>query len=341
NNEQEKLSGRDIERSKQYLDKYGSGRDEYFKHRVIGDGWISLYRSLQNGMRSEFVAPLWKSNSLFIGYNAFESPKFGLFSGWHNYSLYYPGRLQPWPLAWDGASVSYYLRFTDASSDFRVFSPQVEAMNWVFMLDEARRQSKNYWFELSTSDGQEPKRVALSADSIRYTPDRYRGMIQFGAWLLRPRVLREFRMWDDTVKRSGAYFSAITDTVDIVYRNEDLKRFWRYGELVANDNEKHPFQENIPSEYAAISRWYLLEASTNPKSLALDTEIPVYSIALALGNKPNREWLVYAYSPLRNRKNVTITIPHFSKVTIGASVKGSFYLVSEAGLKVKPIDLLY
>lgn len=330
NNEQERLTGRDIDRSASYLNTYGRFKDEYFKHKLIGDGWINLYRALQGGMKAGLSQPDWKNNSKYIAYNAFESPKYGLFAGWHNYSLYYPGRFQPWPLAWDGTSVSYYLRYTDESSDHTLFSPQIESMNWIFMLEEAQQQNKRYWFELSTSDGLEPKRTMLSKPSQPYSPDRYRGMVQFGAWLLRPRVLREFRMWDDTVKHSESYFLAVTDTVDLIYQNEDLKRFWRKGLLVANPASKHPYELNIPPEYANRDRWFLLDASVNKREMhRLSTEVAVYALALTLGSIPNREWLIYAYSPLQDRPNVSVTIPGFGEVGISASIKGSFFKLSE------------
>ena len=70
--------------------------------------------------------------------------------------------------------------------------------------------------------------------SARQTTARYEGLVQFGMWLLRPRVVREFRGWLETVEYAGAYFDAILDAVDRVYANAVLRKFWRRGDLVPN-----------------------------------------------------------------------------------------------------------
>ena len=44
-----------------------------------------------------------------------------------------------------------------------------------------------------------------------------------------------------------------------------LQRFWRKGEIVKNDKDKHPYQTKVPDEYKDVHRWYLLNADVNPK----------------------------------------------------------------------------
>ena len=51
---------------------------------------------------------------------------------------------------------------------------------------------------------------------------QYGGMVGFDMWVLRPRVVREYRYWDDTVKESGAYFLAVADAVEVIHANPTL-----------------------------------------------------------------------------------------------------------------------
>jgi len=74
---------------------------------------------------------------------------------------------------WDGASVPYYTFNWDWTTDFKVWSPQVQAMNWVPMLELTRQMRSRFWFEMSTWDGQsgDPKddRKIIYRSKDRYT----------------------------------------------------------------------------------------------------------------------------------------------------------------------------
>ena len=130
---------------------------------------------------------------------------------------------------------------------------------------------------------------------------------------------------------------AIVDAVDRVYSNATLREFWRKGELVPNRAHQHPYQAAIPKEYQNVDRWFLLDANVNPKEYVWQSaehppgsqEISVFSLALARGESPARRWLLYAHSPLKDRKDVKITIPDYREVTVDVSDAGSFYLVDE------------
>ena len=336
NNEHSKLTWRDVEQSKRYLSKYGVNKDDDFKRKVVGDGWIERYRALQNGMKEGLESTQWKQRSVFIGYDAFGSRAFGRWDGWMDYSLSIPGRLEPWPLAWDGASVSYYLFNWDSTTDYTVWSPQIESMNWVPMLNEARRINPDFRFEMSTWDGYEPilandKRKFFANSGQVYNPERYEGLVQYGMWLLRPCIVREFRNHLATLSDSGSYFLSVVRPVDLVHTNPVLRKFWRRGRLVANNEHQHPYQSQIPGAYKSLERWFLLDTNLDPKRpWSLSTEIPVYSLALTLGTKPKREWLVYAHSPLKDRKNVLITIPGYSHIKVDVPPVGTFYHVTES-----------
>jgi|SRR5208283_1321385 len=335
NNEHAKLTWSDVEDSFRYLKEFGSNKDDDFKRKVVGDGWIERYRELQKGIIEGLDAGVWKENSRFIGYEAFGSGAFGRSRGWIKYSLYIPGRFEPWPLAWDGASVSYYVNNWDASTDFTLMSPQFQSMNWVFMLEEARRLNPEFRFEISTWDGHEEgksddKRKYYIDRGQVYGPERYEGTVQFGMWLLRPRVVREFRMYTDTLAKAEPYFLSIVYSVDRVHTNPILRRFWRKGQLVANPNGSHPYQSAIPEEYRKAVRWYLLDADVNPKSFwGLNTEVAVFSLTLVLGVAPEREWLVYAHSPLKKMDKVEINLHGYGPVLLDVTPAGCFYHVIE------------
>jgi len=341
NNEHAKLAWGDVEKSARYMQRFGPGKDDDFKRKVVGDGWIERYRALQKGIVEGLHAKSWKENSRFIGYDAFGPSFFGRWVGWVEHSIYSQGRISPWPLAWDGCSPSYYVHNWDAGTDYTVWSPQIESMNWVFMLGEAQRLNPEFRFEISTWDGHEPsqdndKRKYYARLGQTYNPERCQGMVQFGMWLLRPRVVREFRGWTDTLADCAPYFLSIVNPVDRVHENTILRRFWRKGELVANPNGSHPYQALIPEEYKRTVRWYLLDADANPKMLwGLYTPLPVFSLALVLGEAPAREWLIYAHSPLKKVERVSIDLPDYGSLLVDVTPAGCFYHVVEKNRSVE------
>lgn len=335
NNEHVKLQWMKVEDDQRYIRLFGRGRDDDFKRKIVGDGWIARYRALQDGIRDGLVDSRWKERVMFIGYDAFGPAHFGRWAGWMEYALYSKGRINPWPLAWDGGSPSFYVYNWAAMTDYTVFSPQIETMNWVFMQSEALRLNPRFWFEMSVWDGHEPamendKRKTYAQAGQRFTPERYGGMAQFGMWLLRPRTVREFRGWQDTLDQAEPYFLPIVEAVDRVHRNPTLREFWRKGSLVPNRAGAHPYQTIIPAEYQNVDRWFLLDTSLDPKRpWELGTPLPVFTLALSLGDAPHRRWLIYAHSPLGARQGVQVTIPGYRSVTINVAVGGSFYLVDE------------
>ncbi|BBA32350.1 hypothetical protein sS8_0382 [Methylocaldum marinum] len=346
NNEHPKLRWKNAQLDERYsssIDKTKAG--EKGRREVIGRRWIDRYRALQAGMRSGLNDTAWKKNSIFVGYGAFPGLAFGRWKRWTDYSLTVTNRIAPWPLAWDGASASFYVHDWDPSTDYTVFSPLIGSMNWVFMLDEAYRLNPNFWFELSVWDGHQPKREKTDKRAYyakrgqTYNPDRYAGMIKFGMWLLRPRVIREFRNPDQTRARVEPYFLEILQAVDEIHRNAVLKEFWRVGKLLPNRKWKHPYQENIPVEYKGKDRWFLLDTNMDPKRpWTLSTEIPVFTLALEKGVLPTREWLIVVHAPLGNQSNVEVTIPEYGTVRVNASPKGGYYHLYEVDGKLERID---
>jgi len=346
NNEHSKLSWWEVDIDRRYIALYGSEKDDNFKRQVVGDGWINSYKALMEGMRSGFTKQAWKNAALFIGYEAFGTSGFARWKDWINYSLYRPGRIEPWPLVWDGGSPSYYVFNWSSISDFQVFSQQVQFMNLIFMQKEAYQLNPQFWFEISTWDGYEPteqndKRAYYASLGQTYNPERYGGMVQFGMWLTRPRTVREFRSYNATLADNESYFLPIVTAVDNVHNSTTLRKFWRKGQLVANTAQKHPFQVNVPSGYSGEDRWFLLDTSIDPpRPWTLLTELPVYSLAMVIGTSPEREWLVYIYSPLMVRSKVTVQIPSYGPIIVDPTPSGVFYLVKEKDKMVTPVSVI-
>lgn len=343
NNEHRKLRWQDVETDVRYLAKYGKGRDDNFKRQAVAEGWVERYRALQDGIRSE-LSKNWQDKSLSVGYNAFGPQAFGRWGGWINYSLYVPNSgIEPSAKMWDGGSPSYYLNDWEPVSDFHVWSVQIQSMNWVFMQKEAWKLNPNFWFEFSVWDGydqneEKNKHNFFKEKGQEYTPARYAASTQYGLWLLRPRVLREFRGHTDRLDRMEPWYLALSEIVDRVYENETLKHFWRKGELVPNRAHQHLYQSGIPEEYKNEDRWFLLDTNLDPaRPWKLDTQIPVFSLALVEGAAGNRRWLVYAHSPVQDRSDVEITVPGYGKIKVKVPVEGAFYIVHEKNKTVQNI----
>ena len=355
NNEAPDLRWHQVEQSKRYLDKYGKGRSDQFKRRVVAEGWMQRYPVMFKAMREALVSETWKKNVRFVGYGAFGPSHFGRWSGWKEYSLITDKWTSPDWYIWDGGSPSYYTHNWNDNRDHWVWSTQVQSMNWIFQLDEAWKVNPDFWWEISLWDGnasdwtpevdctdemtKRSKACQYKHDGQMYTPERYLGWVQFGMWLLRPRVVREFRGSTTPLEPWRLFFERLLFAVDRIYANETLQEFWRHGRLVPNREHQHPYQEDIPEKYRGLDRWFLLDTNLNPpRPWGLKTNIPVFSLALVRGDKQARSWLVYAHSPLEDRKDVIITVPGFGNVTVDVPREGAFYLIELRDKKPRPLS---
>jgi uncharacterized repeat protein (TIGR01451 family) len=334
-----------------------------FRNRLISEGWIERYGNLLTGFRHSFSAPGWQMATTFTAYDAFGPPFFNRWSGWVEYSTSaaqtfgapLPNdasipRIEVWPLIWDGGSPSYYTNSWDGSADNKVWSPQLQFMNLVWMQEEAWKLNPEYWFEFSVWDGHSKtgsdKRDHYRRQGQEYSPERYGGWAQFGLWLNRPRAIREYRDHND-YEPLLPYYGALVDSVDRVYRNATLQRFWRNGTLVENPAHPHPWAASLAGfsdtdirDRYGTGRWFLLSHSLEPAYPYADkytAGMPVFPVALSLGEAPSRQWLLYLFSPEQDHRGVTVTIPGYQDVTVNATVGGSFYLLDEAGRTVTPV----
>lgn len=340
-----------------------------FRNRVAGDGWMERYGAMFQAWRDNTLEPAWK-NIKFAAYGAFpdlyfrayRSANWSAFTSTHTTyeSNILPDndntvpRLSYYPYTWGGGSPEIYLKVAD--QDIYLVGPQFGTMNWVFMLKDARIINPDYYFEISVWDGDNPLLRGM-------TPERYAGNIQYSMWMTRPQVIREFKSNSDTWEQNLPQFLALTKVVDRVHDQPVLKDFWQNGSLVENPVGRHPFQavtmakdyfdEDIRTKYD-IGRWFHLYSNldepnrvdqnddgikdgfrdfddSNPTTkAATNVEIPVFSMSLIKGEAPNREWLVYTYSPKQDRTGITVTVPEFGDILVNPRQIGSFYHLKES-----------
>jgi hypothetical protein len=206
------------------------------------------------------------------------------------------------------------------------------------MREFAARLRPDFWFELSVWDGQQPgsgqsKEIQYRALGQAYDPARYEGYVQFGLWLTRPRLIREFRNPDQTRASIGPYFDAVVRAVDRVHDDPSLRDFWRNGTLLANNATVHPYQSSVTADWRDVPRWFLLESDANPpRPWSPATRLEVFSVALQLGIDDQREWLVYAHSPLAiEPRSTRVQIPGGPLVSIRSTRSGCFTHIGVSG----------
>lgn len=344
NNEAGDLRWHQAEKDKRYIERHGLGRSDHFKRQVFAEGYIERYKALFAGLREGFASPAWRTNTIFVGYNALGPDHLGRWKGWPEYALHTEGRMSPWPLCWQGASPELYdNQWQPEKTFFRVWSPQIEGMNLVPMREDAMQLDPNHWLELSVWDGHTPgktndKRLFYEGEGCPATPERYAAWVQYCMWLLTPRVVREFRASTETLERTSAHFAAIMEAVDRVHLDPVLARFWRKGELVPNPAGAHPFQTMVPDYYKDRQRWFLLSTSADPpQPWTYRTILPVFALGRVLGDRPNREWIIYAHAPRVAQADVRITVPGYNDVTVNVPVAGAFWHIQEGTGTARPL----
>jgi hypothetical protein len=340
NNEHAKLRWKDASHDVRLSRDAAPSQDQLIQ--LFADGWKDRYTSLFAGMRGGWNAPAWRTNSLVVGYNAFIPPSLGRWPGWVEHSLTLPDQASAWTSIWQGASLPFYTHPWDSSTDFRVWSPQVEGMNWRATADSLP-PNNTFWLELSTWDGNrgkpDDKRLTYQKLGQSFDPERYEGMVQFGLWLIQPRTLREFRAHNEKRSDFEPYFQAVLRAVRRVHTHPQLREYWQRGQLVPNPTRTHPYQANIPTFLAHQPRWFGLTTSLDPPGQwKLDTILPVFALAHQIGDKPNRRWLVYAHAPNGPASQVTINIPDFSGLQVDVPRAGAFWVVQEQPPSIEALD---
>lgn len=338
NNEHPKLNWHKAESSFRYVTQNSFGKSDAYKQKLFKDNWIKLYSALISGYRDGLVEG-WKPVSSFMGYLAFGKSFAGKWDGWVEYSMASKCYDEPWIYSWDGASLEYYVNNWQDITDYTVWSPQIEAMNYKYMVNQTRKELPGFRIEMSVWDGYaagkaNDQRLAYRKSGQHYSPARYKSMVEFGMWLIRPAVVREFRFYHEKFASYRDYTMAALEAVDRVHSDATLTEFWKNGRVVPVPIKQHPYRRNVAK--CVGERWFLLDCDANHFS-GLKDEVKVYSIALELGTSPARQWLVYAYSPLSDALPCSVTVPGFGPLPIVSSVAGKFYLINESSRQVKEL----
>jgi hypothetical protein len=351
NNEANDIRWHALDKDKYYVDRYGLDKDDEFKRRVLGDGFIARYRALIQGMRDGLPSETWRKNSRFIAYNALGPDHFGRpmgsYPGWFQYATTTRDRISWEPFAWEGAiPESYDNHWEPDKLSWRVWSCQVEMMNGVLLRQEAFKANPNFWHEVIfwngdlTDKGKESvnKRRRYEELGVAYTPEVYAGWVKHNLWTLTPRVAREWRGSADDKERWWAYFNEIIKAVDQIHHEPVLARFWRKGELVANRSRQHPFHDQVPEKWQQIDRWFNLDTSLDPPGQwNLKTELPDLAVARVVGDPGKREWLIYVHATRKPLTDVELTIPDYGRAKVNTTLGGSYCLVRESDKTVMEV----
>lgn len=354
NNEATKVRWVNLEtESKYFVDTYGTEQTDAFKKALLATQWKERYQRMIATMRTtiETDSEDWADVSRFIGYNAFGPAYFGRQLDWEEYEIVTDDAITPEWEIWDGGTFSYYANQWETNlTDHSCYSTQTQACNFPFQETEAHEANADYLCELAlwTGDGSDnatlwypalgyaeayearSKTCQYYALGQDYDLDRYEGWAQFGLWLTRPFILREFRFREDKRVNWPGYTDRLADIIDRIHNNPTKADFYRNGTLVVNTDHDHPYQLAIPSQYADVDRSFLLTTSVDPDlPWSLTDTIPVFAIAYVMGESPNRSWLLYAHSPLEAIVNCTISIPGYRDVTLNVPRKGRIWTFNE------------
>src|SRR5262249_12306070 len=153
NNEANKIRWHALDKDKYYLDRYGPDKDDEFKRKVVGDGFLERYRAMIRGMREGLPDGAWKKNSRFIAYNAlgpdhFGRPMGGDPPGWLKYSTTTRDRIAWEPFAWEGAVPESYDNHWEAEKlSWRVRCSQVLKMKGVALRQDGLKANPKFWHD--------------------------------------------------------------------------------------------------------------------------------------------------------------------------------------------------
>lgn len=306
-----------------------------------GHGYIPRYNAMFDGMRDQLDE--WSDKIKFVGYEH-DPLCFGRMDDWIAFNPSpIPDRFSTLPYIWNGTSPSYYVNNWQGNRDYLGRSPQLEAMNLLFQRDYYKEIDPDFWWELSTWF--DPEFIEeWEGKGQEMPPERYEGYVKWGMWLTRPRAVRVFQFSQDPLEENWEWYQPIVDAVDEVHLNPILEQFWRYSEPVLLTEIPHPWQDRDefwPELFYNGNermRWYQLPNNVTYEPVSSDNystmrtkTFNVWIMANVMGTSPNREWLVFAYTPLEAQMNVTAELPEYGNITLTANRGGTYYLVRESG----------
>jgi len=270
NNEAGEISLKHVNMSVRFEQAYGTGLSDEEKKRILHEAYDDKYAVLLEEAREVLTEPAWKKNTVFVAYNAWPRSVQG--------RTEQRNRGSQWK-RFDGAMPEFYLndwQIYRGKTDYSYWSPQTEGLRIESAQDAIFALEPDYYFASIVWDGGQPVTRRSSINCLatgmygsgavqRWDFDRYEGMVQFGLWAMRPRVMREFR-WP--VSNHDAYdegaFMRVVRSVDRPWEHDVLKEFWRFGKLVKSDAFEPP-NKRVAEELRFYSRVDgLLPVDVNP-----------------------------------------------------------------------------
>ena len=282
NNEAPDLRWHQVELSGRYLDNTARGGPDEFKRKVVAEGWMERYPVMFQAMREALVSDAWRKNVRFVGYGAFGPSHFGRWPQWKEYSLITDEWTSPDWHIWDGGSPSYYTHNWCPNRDHWVWSTQVESMNWIFQLEEAWKVKPDFWWEVSTWDGNNDwtpgYRVHPVADGEIQSlpvpagrPDVHaRAVPRLGP--VRP-VVACGREWSANSAQHGAARTLAAVLRAGAHRRRSgayprhARRFLALWRARREPGSSPSLPGRIPEKYRDVPRWYLLDTHLDPHGL--------------------------------------------------------------------------
>jgi hypothetical protein len=365
NNEASDVDYREVEGDYRFKETYGSDPDynsREFKNEVIGGnteltnpgaggyetghGYIPRYNAMFEGMREQLDE--WADKIKFVGYEH-DPLCFARWNGWMEYNPFpIPGRFSTVPHCWDGTSPSYYINGWQHNTDYTGYAPQIESMNLPFQRNYYMQVKSDFWWEVSTwFDPAYIEKIENEGQEI--PPERYGCYAKWVMWLIRPRAVRLFQFSqyareENTMERNWKWYEPVVDAIDEIHLNPTLERFWKYSEPVLLTDIPHPYSEDdefwpelFPDNNERM-RWYQLPNDITYKpgysddwSSIHEKTFNVWIMANVMGTSPEREWLIFAYTPLEEEIDVEAEIPEYGTINLTAKRGGTYYLVRESG----------
>lgn len=323
------------------------------KELAIRQAYQERYAAMFEAARGALVEPAWKEHVKFVAYNNLwdtgyigqgNRPRPGIWfepdEGWLAWRMYDGGMPELYDNDWQPGK----------RDDSATHSPQTEAMNYHAAQPRLFEREPEYYWSTIVWEGGRVNNVfrgrRASSKPYRYITQgqrwdfhRYEGWGQFCLWTTRPRTMREFR-WPPADKHAydAGTFMALLRSVDRPWNHDVLREFWRFGTLVPNPAETHPWSlsQDQPEWVRNFERWYLLTCDANPPrdQWSGGTALRVFAQALVLGDAPHRRWLIYAHAPRGAVPDTTVTVPGYAKddgkVKLpSVAQSGSFFLLDE------------
>lgn len=320
----------------------------------------TLYQAFHSEIRRT-VPEHYRSTLKFIGY---ERPYDFRLRGW-NGENYGHGR------DFDGASPgSFYFNLWDVTKDVEFMSIPVVSHIDVVGQEWMKKQKPGFIWCQSVWHGPSRQHRVLhdkttsetfdSKARISFghlTPDRYEGLCKYAIFVHKPRVLSHF-----AAHRKRIDEPVMSDTDWKLFEHKDklpryterdfwsacvrsVDAFWQTGMQNALDGAlvqghtayrlRRLFWTNVKGPLADKERWFVLRTSADPdlpdESRAFlygRFHWPVHAVA----RQTEHATYVYAYSPLRDRGNVTITVRDGLTVTGDVPQRGRFWRIDERGV---------